>query len=196
MSTAPEAFERRYRAQPDPWQFATSAYEQARYATTVDWLGERRYRRAFEPACSIGVLTELLAARCTQVVACDVSATACAAARRRTGPTGRVEVVEAAVPVWWPEGSFDLIVLSEVGYYLDPAGVATLARRTLDALTGRAVVVGVHWLGHSDDHRQHGADVHDELEEVLGAPAARCTMDPLASGDEAQTFVIERWEWR
>jgi SAM-dependent methyltransferase len=193
MSGGLDRFEDLYRARNDPWNFAASPYERARYATTIDWLGGRTFSRAFEPACSVGELTALLAERCAEVVACDVSATACAAARRRTAEAPYVDILHAAVPEWWPDGTFDLVVLSEIGYYSDPAGVEALARRTRSSLGGPAVVVAVHWLGRSADHRQHGSAVHDQLEAVLGRPDARCDVDPLHSGDDASMFVIERW---
>ena len=44
----PETFEARYRADTDPWRFATSTYERERYATTMDALRRDRYGDAFE----------------------------------------------------------------------------------------------------------------------------------------------------
>jgi len=193
MTTDPSGFERLYQERDDPWEFATSPYEQARYATTVQALGSQRFTRAFEPGCSVGVLTAMLAERCGELVACDVSPTACAAARRRTAAATNVQIVNASTSAWWPDGSFDLVVLSELGYYWNPMGVAELAERTDASLEEQGVVLAVHWLGHSDDHAQHGAAVHDQLEQVLGRPELRTDVDPLHTGEPAQMFVIERW---
>ena len=44
-----------------------------------------RYASAFEPGCSIGVLTAQLAPRCDRLLACDVAAAAVESAR----PPGR-----------------------------------------------------------------------------------------------------------
>jgi len=63
-SLPPGYFDALYAASPDPWAFETSAYERAKYAATLDALPARRYRRALEVGCSIGVLTRQLADRC------------------------------------------------------------------------------------------------------------------------------------
>ena len=59
-----EVFEALYRADPDPWRFASSTYEQGRYATLLRALQRDHYEYAFEPGCSIGEFTALLAPRC------------------------------------------------------------------------------------------------------------------------------------
>ena len=58
-----ESFEAQYRARRDPWNFACSPYEQHRYSVAIAMLPQPRYRRGFEPGCSIGELTVRLAAR-------------------------------------------------------------------------------------------------------------------------------------
>ena len=193
MSVDFDDFERRYRSSDDPWSFDSSAYERARYETTIAWLEGRHFARGFEPACSIGVLTALLARHCDDLIACDVSATACERARTHVSGAEHVSIVEGVVPGWWPDGGFDLIVLSELGYYWDPDGVDALARRAAGSLLPGGTVLAVHWLGRSADHRQHGSAVHDQLELVFGAPQARRDVDPTATGDPTSMFVIERW---
>jgi hypothetical protein len=112
---APGAFfEQRYRRDPDPWQFATSPYEQRRYDITLASLPRQRYERAFEPGCSVGALTERLAARCGSLLAMDGAPTAVREARRRCAPQPHVEVCCGEVPTAWPAGGFDLILLSEL----------------------------------------------------------------------------------
>ena len=65
-------FEEMYRDSDDPWEFGTSPYEQRKYAVTVASLPRIRYRSAYEPGCSIGVLTELLATRCDRLLSSDI----------------------------------------------------------------------------------------------------------------------------
>jgi len=113
----PRSFDRMYQDDDDPWRFASSPYERDKYRTTIESLGSARYARCFEPACSIGVLTALLAGRADEVVACDASSRAIAKATTRLADATNVQWVTAPIPEWWPSGSFDLIVLSELGYY-------------------------------------------------------------------------------
>ena len=51
-------FDRMYSESVDPWQLQSRWYEQRKYAITLALLPYARYRHAFEPGCSIGVLTE------------------------------------------------------------------------------------------------------------------------------------------
>ncbi len=156
-------FETRYRADPDPWRFAEREYEQRRYEITVASLPRRRYRRAFEPGCATGELTRRLAQRCGGVVAWDGSPTVVGHARQRCSELTNVEWGVGAVPEDWPPGDFDLVVLSEIGYYFDRPELTRFATLARDALESGGTLVGVHWLGSSEDHVLHGDDVHQVL---------------------------------
>ena len=57
-------------------------------------------------------------------------------------------------------GPFDLIVLSEVGYYFDVPTLAVTIDRLCHALLPHGILVGTHWSGHSADHRLHADEVH------------------------------------
>ncbi len=119
MKVPTSHFDEGYAADPDPWRFASSAYEQRRYDLTVAALPRRRFERAFEPACAIGELTPpARPPRCDEVVAVGLlgggrrrgKTAHQRAQRRQLGRLGRC-------PSDWPDGTFDLVVLSEVGYY-------------------------------------------------------------------------------
>jgi trans-aconitate methyltransferase len=128
-------FDALYAENPDPWGFGSRWYEARKYALTLAVLPLARYRRAFEPGCSIGVLTRSLAGRCDAVVGMDASADALEAAADRVPPN--VELVQGVVPQDWPEGTFDLVVLSEVAYYLDDADLDRLVERVTASLEPR-----------------------------------------------------------
>lgn len=146
----PGYFEDRYAADPDPWRFATSEYERAKYAATLAALPRRRYGAALEVGCSIGVLTRALAARCDALVAVDVAPSALDQARACCRDLAHVRFALNQVPGAWPEGGYDLILLSEVVYYLDEADVGRLAERIRDGLLPDGDVVLVHWTGETD----------------------------------------------
>ena len=152
MRVDPISFDEIYRGAADPWAFTTSPYELAKYDTTAASLTRAVYQRCFEPACSIGALTDRLATRARAVVACDASATAIARATGRLSGHSNVELVTAAIPEWWPVGTFDLIVLSELGYYWDISGWRDIIARCRDALDEHGEIIAVHWLGTSADH--------------------------------------------
>lgn len=146
-SLPPDYFTERYAADPDPWRFETSDYERAKYAATLGAMPRSRYASALEVGCSIGVLTEQLASRCDTLLALDVADIALDRARARCAGLGHVAFARAQVPDAYPDGAFDLILLSEVVYYLAAEDVAWLAGRVRDTLVPGGDVVLVHWTG-------------------------------------------------
>jgi SAM-dependent methyltransferase len=192
-----DTFEDLYRRTGDPWQFATSPYEQYRYAVTVAHIDDLRPTRCFELGCSIGVLTEQLAPRSSHVVACDASEAAIARARERLAPFPDVELVVATVPDWWPAGTFDLIVASEIGYYWDEPDLRLLVERMRTSLEPDGHLLAVHWLGTSPDHLLTGPQVHTILRSVLGEPEQHAELSevpPELGGPEQAGFVLDRWQ--
>ncbi len=134
----PGWFEDLYQREADPWGFATSPYERAKYARTLAALGppDRRFARALEAGCSIGVFTELLAARCDAVLALDASATAVGRARERLAGRTHVRVERRVLPEELPAGPFDLIVAAEILYYW-PAELLRAALGRLESTLAR-----------------------------------------------------------
>ena len=145
--TDPGYFERMYAQDPDPWRFASSAYERDKYAATLAALGPRRFMHGLEVGCSIGVLSRQLAARCDAFLGLDVAEPALARARAHCADQGWARFQRAVVPDEWPEGEFDLIVFSEVLYYLGDAGIAAAAAHSRRSLRPDGLVVLVNFLG-------------------------------------------------
>jgi SAM-dependent methyltransferase len=143
-------FEALYAREADPWKFATSDYEREKYAATLAALPTRLYEAGLEIGCSIGVFTAQLARRCDTLLAIDLAANALAAARERCADIANVSFAQMRVPGQWPEGPFDLILLSEVVYYLDRADVTALAARVEKTASPGAIIILVHWLGLTD----------------------------------------------
>ena len=143
----PEYFDALYTADLDPWKFATSPYERGKYTLTLNAMPKPRYRSALEVGCSIGVLTRSLALRCDAVVAIDAAQTALVEARRRCADLPGVRFEHMFVPEQWPGGAFELILLSEVIYYLSRNDVGRLATRVTSSLAKVGSVILVHWTG-------------------------------------------------
>ena len=170
-SIPPDYFEAMYAADPDPWRFAASPYEAEKYAATLGALPRPHYASALEVGCSIGVLTRQIASRCDALLSLDVArgALSQAEARCRDRPNARFAL--ARVPGDWPDGTFDLILLSEVLYYLDRDDLALVAARVGGALRPGGDVVLVHWTG--DTHYPLSGDEAAELFTAASAPYAR-----------------------
>lgn len=165
-------FQQFYRDSPgDPWGFVTRWYEARKRAVLLAALPRERFRSAFEPGCSVGVLTVELATRCDRVLATDVVPAAVAAARGRVAggaAGGSVTVQIGSVPADWPPGEFDLIVLSEVGYYCGTDDLARLCGLAAAALTADGVLVACHWRHPVAEYPVSGDEVHRVLRRQPG----------------------------
>jgi predicted TPR repeat methyltransferase len=150
-SRDPAHFQRLYDADPDPWRFRTSDYEQAKYNKTMEALGTRRFRHAFEVGCSIGVMTRMLASRCDQLLAVDIIEQPLAIAQAACTDQPWVRFKRMHVPGEWPGEMFDLIVLSEVLYFLSADDIAAVADRTSASLKTNGLVLLVNWRAESGD---------------------------------------------
>jgi SAM-dependent methyltransferase len=178
-------FEARYQASSDPWQFASSAYELKRYEATIKALFRAKYRCGFEPGCSVGVLTARLAPRIKHLIACDISETAVARAKERCREFNHVEIYQRDAAAGPPEGTFDLIVFSELGYYFSAGRLQAIVQRLADRLESGGEFLAVHWLGKSLDHLLHGDEVHEVLGRTL--PCA------WIGGSRHVGFRIDSW---
>jgi len=163
MTTPIAYFEQMYAANPDPWSFATRWYDQRKHALTAAALPRRRYRSAFEPGCSTGALTARLAGRCDRLLAVDAVPAAVKSAAERLADQPHVVVRQADVPHDWPDGAFDLIVLSELGYYFDDADLDRLLTNAVTSLEPGGDLVAVHWRWPVAEHARSGDDVHSRL---------------------------------
>lgn len=161
-----------YRSSDDPWGFATRWYERRKYALTLAALSSPRYGSAFEPGCSIGVLSAELATRTDHLLCTDVSPRAVELARRRLDGHDSVDVRVGDIVSDWPSGRFDLIVLSEVLYYLDDADLDTVIARLPDSLTPTGEVLAVHWRWRVEEYPRTGDEVHDALRSSPLHPSA------------------------
>jgi len=159
----PDYFDGLYASSADPWGFTTRWYETRKYALSLALLPGERYRCAFEPGCSIGVLSAQLARRCDHLLACDGSAAAARSAAARTAAMPNVEVQRRTIPDGWPPGQFDLIVLSEILYYFGGRDLARVLDLTGGALRPGGTVLAVHWRHPVAEYPRTGDDVHQAM---------------------------------
>jgi hypothetical protein len=163
-------FDSMYEKAGDPWHLESRWYEQRKYAITMALLPFPRYRRAFEPGCSVGVLTEKLVGRSDHVTSTDISVAALDATHRRLSAhrvRERVTLLRGSIDRPWPAGPFDLVVLSEVCYYLQPATLREVLDREVPRLAPGATVVAAHWRHDVEEYPMNG----DRANDIIGATA-------------------------
>ena len=190
--TSAAFFQAMFQDSQDPWNFAADTYEQSRYRTILQSLHPHRYRRAFEPGCSVGALTEQLAAICDRVDACDFSQAAVEHARLRCDALPGVKVECASLDDKVSFADYDLIVLSEIGYYFSPAAWQRHVDDIAVALQPGAILLASHWLGSSKDHVLSGDEVHNMVSHpLLHHEHGERHPDPERGG-----FRLDRWRRR
>lgn len=161
-------FERLYDEGGDPWQVATKWYERRKRANLLAALPDERYGTAVEPACGTGALTRELAARCDHVLAFDPVAEAVRRCRENTAGLPGVHVSPGALPADLPAGPVDLVVFSEILYYLDDDDLAKSVQAAVDALRPGGCLAAVHWLPWAAEAPRDGMAAHEYL---TGHPA-------------------------
>jgi len=179
-----EHFERLARESEDPWDYATSEYEQGKYRTTLEYLPERT-GRTLELGCSVGVFTAMLAPRTSHLVAVDFSPTALEQATRRVAGAENVELLCRRLPEEMPVGPFETIVCAEILYYWSAELVEEGVARIEAALAPGGTLLAVHWR-HSDPRRElTGDNVHTILDEATSLVLdASCT---------TPDYLLDRW---
>jgi trans-aconitate methyltransferase len=178
-------FERMYDGADDPWGFDTRWYERRKYALTLAALPNERYARVFEPGCSFGALSERLASRCDALVASELIPAVADRARERLARFDHVQVVTAPIPEYWPEGEFDLVLLSEVLYYLNEAGARELWKHVEESTREGAHLIAVHYRG-ATNYPVSGDRAHDWLR-------SRARLRSIGRYEEA-SFLLELFE--
>ena len=146
-----DGFEAKFAADPDPWKYAASPFEAWKRDVLLKACADRHFGRGLELACANGETTRRLATICRRLLAVDASATALEAARRRNAGNARVTFCHALLPRDMPKGPFDLIVASEILYYLKPGDLAALLPKLHAALAPGGRIVFLHHVLDFDD---------------------------------------------
>lgn len=180
-------FEQLYGEADDPYRLRTRWYEARKRAILLAALPCARYAHAFEPACGIGELTYALAPRCDQLLAGDFSSHALRVAAERNRKFAHVQIEKQHLPQDWPHPAkgFDLIVVSEVGYFLDVDAMETMARCCGETLGAQGTLVACDWRPAFEGRTLSAEQVHSRLGS-LGLP--------LVARYEDADFLLTVWD--
>jgi len=149
----PRLFAWRYR-RPDPWDYASSPYEKVKYERKLAILPRKPnpedppYARALDVGCGEGFFSALLAERgaARHVVGLDFAPPALERGRARWAHLKQLEFVLMDASKELPDGQFDLVVCSEVLYYLGRGNLRKLAHRIASRVSmGGHVVLVSAW---------------------------------------------------
>ncbi len=160
-SLSTEFFNEFYSHDDDPWHFESSPYELSKYKATLAALPREIYQNAFEIGCSIGVLTKMLAPKCKKLLAVEPADVPLKKAIERLKDDSQVRLQKMMVPQDFPEDNFDLILLSEVGYFLSWEDLQKLAGLITEHLETGGQLLMVHWTPVVAEFPLTGDQVHD-----------------------------------
>ncbi|WP_202843366.1 class I SAM-dependent DNA methyltransferase [Luteimonas saliphila] len=152
----------------DPFGYRDRWYEARKRELLLAALPRPGFARGWEIGCANGELTRRLATRCTSLLATDLHPRAVETARRACSGVPSVEIARMEHPRQWPAGRFDLVVVGEMGYYLDAGALDAFATRIAGSLAPDAVLVACHWRHDFDGRRTSTAAVHARLGAVPG----------------------------
>ncbi len=138
-------FERLYLNDSDPWNCSTSVYHQKKFSDTLALLPRPTYNEVLDAGCGNGIFTSLISERAHQVLGIDFSKKAAQLARERCESLANVSIQNCDLLKMPPKQQCDLIVCSELLYYLSkPKSNKELARKILVELlspSGHLVIV-------------------------------------------------------
>lgn len=162
-SLTKDYFDKLYQQQIDPWNFEQSDYENEKYRETLKVLGSH-YASVLEIGCSVGVLTHMLAARCAKLLAVDISEKPLKIAKKRCENQPQVSFKALDITQEFPSNSYDLILISEVGYYLNEEKLLELYQNCQENLNNQGQILLVHWTGFVEEYPLSGKEVHKLFE--------------------------------
>jgi SAM-dependent methyltransferase len=182
---ATAVFDQLYRDSRDPWGTTTHWYERRKRALLLASLPRERYGSVYEAGCGTGHITAELSARATHVVASDASSRALAVARVAIGAAANVSLERHRLPDDWPDRPFDLIVLSEIVYFVDDDDCERIARAAHASAGASGTVVACDWRLPIAGYGHDGEEAHRRFEKALALPRLFEYLD--------RDFVLSGW---
>lgn len=154
-------FDETFRQSSDPWAYTSSFYETSKFRTTIKCLPKVQFKNAFEIGCAIGVLSQKLAKKCDRLLSVDHSEVGLEEARKRCAGLPQVRFEQMQIPQQFPTEKFDLILFSEVGYYLTMPDLLTTKQKIIDQLLPGGYLLMVHFRYPVESFILNGDIVHD-----------------------------------
>jgi len=185
-------FNEMYRKNEDPWDFENSPYEKEKYEETLKAIPGTSYKNVFEIGCSNGILSEKLAGLSARLLAVDASDIAVKNAKKRLENYPHVEVREMTIPNDFPDEKFDLILLSEVGYFLSKEDLISARDKMIDALSENGHLLLVHWTPFVEEFPLTGDEVHDTFAVCAGTENSKSLVK--LSGKTEEKYRLDLFE--
>ena len=160
-------FDHIYATANDPWGYEQHWYEARKRQICLSVLLQPQYQNALEVGCSNGVFSEALGQRCSQLLCLDGHPKAVNLAQNRLKNYPHIQVRQAWVPAELPQQQFDLIVISEILYYLDLEQIQTFIAWLNTHLSATGTLLCCHWRHPIEGFTLDGNQVHQLLASLV-----------------------------
>lgn len=185
MVKQPDYFDEIYKNSDDPWKYEQRWYEQRKRQICLALLLKPKYAWVLEIGCSNGIFSQYLAHRSQQLLCLDANFKAVQLAQARLKDSPHVKVVQRRIPEQFPAGVFDLIIISEIMYYLNPEELSRLIKKAENSLTADGIVLCCHWRYPIDGFTLTGEKVHHLLRQQFSLHHYLNLNDP--------DFMVDVW---
>ena len=155
----------------DPWNVRVSHAERHKRRAVDRMIGSQRLGWGLELGTGNGVTTRALAPRFAHLVAIDGSPAAVELTRRETRAHDNVEVLLRVLPCALPVGAFDVVVASEVLYYLPAPALTAMLANIYAALKPNGHFISTHHWRCFTDAQSSPARLADLSRRRFGAPS-------------------------
>jgi SAM-dependent methyltransferase len=174
----------------DPFGFDINPEERLKFQRTLEVCGQGDLGRVLELGCAVGSFTEILAPRASEVLAVDVSQAAVDQVARRLRDHPNVRAQAMSIPAEFPDETFDLVVASDVLYYLSVEDLERCVARIEASLSEGAAFVGVHYVP-----RMGSVLNGDEAHDILAAHTSlRHVLAERTEFGPGRTYRVDRFE--
>ena len=178
-------FEDLYRHNSDPWGYDAHWYEARKRQICLALLTKPRYPKVLEVGCSNGHLSFHLAQRAEQLVCIDVSESAVRLASERLKELEHVVVENSKIPEDYSIQKFDLILISEMAYYLSKDELHEFIEKLKHSLNDDGEILCCHWRHEIQDFELNAEQVHQAFQQHFPFHHYLSLNDP--------DFMIDLW---
>ncbi|WP_367109140.1 class I SAM-dependent methyltransferase [uncultured Psychrobacter sp.] len=210
-------FDGLYSDNSDPWQYQTRWYEQRKRDICLAILPQAKYGNAIELGCGNGVFSSLLARRCQALVSIDGNHKAVQLAEQRLIDISHVKVIQGVIPnvllklkngllkapllsqlddVPTYKPPYDLIIISEILYYLSPTDIDTVIDWIKHNLAVGGTLLCCHWRYTIDGFAMTGETVHQRLQQAFNQDKSDCTYPAFTHQSQLvdSDFLLDIWQ--
>lgn len=204
-------FDALYNDNADPWQYQTRWYEKRKRDICLAVLPQAQYANAIELGCGNGVFSELLAQRCQALLSLDGNKHAVQLAKQRLVKLPHVKVIQGVIPnilfsleafflethpisdsILASTPPFDLIVISEILYYLPPKQIDRVIAWIEQHLAKGGTLLCCHWRYDIKGFEMNGDIVHKRLQQAFNSNNDKSNVNKQVEQNEAEAHALDQ----